>query len=51
MTEAWRPREDLSTAALMVVLLALIAPVVGLLWAHVSPKLSVAALVGGSGHP
>ena len=51
MTEAWRPREDLSTAALMVVLLALIAPVVGLLWAHVSPKLSVAALVGGSESP
>jgi hypothetical protein len=45
---AWQPREDLSTAALMVVLLALVAPVIGLLWAHVSPQLSVARVVSGS---
>jgi hypothetical protein len=47
----WRLREDLSTAALMVVLLALVAPVIGLLWAHMSPKLSITALVGGSETP
>lgn len=44
----WRPREDLTTAALMVVALALVAPLIGLLWAHVSPEISVARVVNGS---
>lgn len=48
---AWQPREDLTIAALMVVLLALFAPLIGLLWAHVSPELSVTKVLSGSEVP
>ena len=48
---AWQPRTDLTTAALMAVLLALFAPLVGLLWAHLSPELSVTQVLSGSEVP
>lgn len=48
---AWQPRADLTTAALMAVLLALFAPLVGLLWAHLSPELSVTQVLSGSEVP
>lgn len=48
---AWRPRQDLTTAVLMIVVLALVAPIVGLFWAHVAPKLSLTQLIAGSEIP
>lgn len=48
---AWRSREDLTKAVLVLVLLALAAPLVGLLWAHVAPKLDIAPLLNNSSVP
>lgn len=47
----WQPRQDLSTAGLLVVVLSLVAPLIGLLWAHVAPKLDIAPLLRNSGIP